>query len=370
MRIAVVSNTCWYLFNFRLNLMLALQAAGHTVIAVAPDDAYAQRIRDAGIVFEAVPISGGGTQPLRELQSVQRLGAVFRRQKVGLVLSYTPKGNLYSALACIALRIVFVPNVSGLGRAFIRKSLVTQVAKTLYRLTFGRAHRVFFQNLDDMAVFVTSGLVQKANAERLPGSGVDLARFLPLPPIARPVDQTVFLLVARMLWDKGVGEYVQAARAVRAVHPGARFQLLGFLDVANPAAVPRSDVEAWVAEGVVDYLGVTDDVRPFLQQADCVVLPSYREGVPRTLLEAAAMARPVITTDAPGCRDTVIDSETGFLCRTADASDLAEKILRFIAMTPAARLAMGQCGRIFMEKNFDERLVIQSYLKLVEKLQA
>ena len=368
MRIAVVSNTCWYLFNFRLNLMLALQASGHTVIAVAPNDAYAQRIRDAGIAFEAVPISGGSTQPLRELQSVQRLGAVFRRQQVGLVLSYTPKGNLYSALACIALRIVFVPNVSGLGRAFIRKSLVTQVAKALYRLTFSRAHRVFFQNLDDMAVFVTSGLVQKANAERLPGSGVDLTRFVPMPLVAKPNDQTVFLLVARMLWDKGVGEYVQAARTVRAVHPGARFQLLGFLDVANPSAVPRAKVEAWVAEGVVDYLGSTDDVRPCLEQADCVVLPSYREGVPRTLLEAAAMARPIITTDAPGCRDTVIDSKTGFLCRAADASDLAEKILRFIAMTPDARLAMGQNGRTFVEKNFDERLMIQSYLKLVDEL--
>ena len=370
MRIAVVSNTCWYLFNFRLNLMLALQAAGHTVIAVAPNDGYAQRIRDAGIVFEAVPISGAGTQPLRELQSVQRLGAVFRRQKVGLVLSYTPKGNLYSALACIALRIVFVPNVSGLGRAFIRKSLVTQVAKALYRLTFGRAHRVFFQNLDDMDVFVSSGLVQRANAERLPGSGVDLVRFLPKPPVARPIDQTVFLLVARMLWDKGVGEYVHAARTVRAVYPSARFQLLGFLDVANPSSVPRADVEAWVAEGVVNYLEPTDDVRPYLEQADCVVLPSYREGVPRTLLEAAATARPIITTDAPGCRDTVIDLKTGFLCLTADANDLAEKILRFIAMTPDARLKMGQCGRTFVEKNFDEQLVIQKYLKLVDGLHA
>ena len=370
MHIAVVSNTCWYLFNFRLNLMLALQAAGHTVVAVAPSDAYAQRIRGAGIAFEAAPISGGGTQPLRELQSVQRLGAVFRRHRVGLVFSYTPKGNLYSALACIALRIVFVPNVSGLGRAFIRKSLVTRVAKVLYRLTFGRAHRVFFQNLDDMGVFVSSGLVQKAKAERLPGSGVDLVRFLPVLPVARPADQTVFLLVARLLWDKGVGEYVQAARAVQAVYPGVRFQLLGFLDVANPSAVPRAEVEAWVAEGVVDYLGPTDDVRPYLEQADCVVLPSYREGVPRTLLEAAAMARPVITTDAPGCRDTVVDGKTGFLCRTADASDLAEKILRFVAMTPDARLAMGQYGRTFMEKNFDERLVIQSYLKLVDELQS
>lgn len=365
MKIAVVSNTCWYLFNFRLNLMLALQAAGHTVVAVAPDDAYAQRIRDMGIAFEAVPISGGGTNPVLELQSVLRLRGVFRRHRMGLVLSYTPKGNLYSALACIALRIPFVPNVSGLGRAFIRKSLVTQVAKTLYRLTFGRAHRVFFQNLDDMAVFVDGGLVRAGHAERLPGSGVDLSRFERTPPVDRAADAPVFLLVARMLWDKGVGEYVEAARSVRELHPGARFQLLGFLDVANPSAIPRMQMEAWVAESVVEYLGQTDDVRPFLVQADCVVLPSYREGVPRTLLEAAATARPVITTDAPGCRDTVIDGETGFLCRPADAPDLTDKLLRFIAMTPNERQIMGQCGRTFVEQNFDERLVIERYLAVV-----
>jgi len=366
MHIAVVSNTCWYLFNFRLNLMLALQAAGHTVVAVAPDDDYAQRLRDAGVLFEAVPISGGGTHPLRELQSVLRLGSVFRRHRVGLVLSYTPKGNLYSALACIALRIPFVPNVSGLGRAFIRKSLVTQVAKTLYRLTFGRAQRVFFQNLDDMGVFVSSGLVKPDKVERLPGSGVDLSRFEPMPLVARAADAPVFLLVARMLWDKGVGEYVEAARKVRALHPGASFQLLGFLDVDNPSAISRQQMDQWVAEGIVTYLGRTDDVRHFLTQADCVVLPSYREGVPRTLLEAAAIARPVITTDAPGCRDTVVDGESGFLCRVADAQDLADKLLRFIALRPEAREVMGRCGRAFVEKNFDERVVIGRYLEVVQ----
>ncbi len=368
MRIAVVSNTAWYLFNFRLNLMQALQTAGHTVVAAAPVDVYAERIRAAGFVFEDIPISGGGTNPLTEIKSVFALWRMLRRQRIDLVLSYTPKGNLYSALACIALGVPFVPNVSGLGRAFIRKSLVTQVAKTLYRLTFGRARRVFFQNLDDMAVFVNSGLVRPEQAERLPGSGVDLTRFVPTPSAARPAEVPVFLLVARMLWDKGVGEYVEAARSVRALHPGARFQLLGFLDVANPSAIPRTQMEAWVAEGVVEYLGPTDDVRPFLEQADCVVLPSYREGVPRTLLEAAATARPVITTDVPGCRDTVLDGKTGFLCRPADAPDLADKLLRFIALTPEERQAMGLRGRAFVEQNFDERLVIGRYLAVVGDL--
>ena len=370
MRIAVVSNTCWYLFNFRLNLMLALQSAGHTVVAVAPDDVYAQRIRDAGIIFEPVPISGGGTQLLRELQSVLRLGSVFRRHRVGLLLSYTPKGNLYSALGCMALRIPFVPNVSGLGRAFIRKSLVTQVAKTLYRLTFGRAHRVFFQNPDDMAVFVNNRLMRPEPAELLPGSGVDLSRFAPVRPEARAADAPVFLLVARMLWDKGIGEYVAAAGIVKAQYPKARFQLLGFLDVDNPSAISRQQMDQWVAAGLLDYLGRTDDVRPFLTQADCVVLPSYREGMPRTLLEAAAMSRPVITTDAPGCRDTVIDGETGFLCRPADALDLADKLLRFIALMPDEREAMGRRGREHVVQKFDEKLVIGRYLAVVADIAA
>lgn len=370
MRIAVVSNTAWYLFNFRLNLMRELQAAGHAVVAVAPDDAYAQCIRNAGIVFEAVPISGGGTHPGRELRSVLRLGAVFRRHRVNLVLSYTPKGNLYSALACIVLRVPFVPNVSGLGRAFIRKSLVTRVAKLLYRVTFGRAYRVFFQNLDDMAVFVDGGLVRGGQAERLPGSGVDLSRFSPTAPIAGAADAPVFLLVARMLWDKGVGEFVEAARCVRVLHPGARFQLLGFLDVDNPSAISRQQMDGWVAEGLIDYLGSTNDVRPFLAQADCVVLPSYREGVPRTLLEAAAVGRPVITTDAPGCRDTVVDGETGFLCRPADAKDLTDKLLGFIALSSNQRQTMGQKGRKFVEKNFDEKMVLQRYLEVVQSVAA
>lgn len=365
LRIAVVSNTAWYLFNFRLNLMLALQAAGHTVIAVAPPDGYSDRLRVAGVEFEPVRITGGGVNPVTELLSVLRLRSLFRRQRVNLVLSYTPKGNLYSALGCIELGLPFLPNVSGLGRAFIRRSPITWVAQTLYRLTFRRAHRVFFQNPDDMAVFVQTGLVRPEDAERLPGSGVDLVRFSAAPLPINPDDAPAFLLVARMLWDKGVGEYVAAAREVRKVHPRATFRLLGFMASDNPSAIPWEQVNAWVMEGVVTYLGPTDDVRPYLADADCVVLPSYREGVPRVLLEAAAMARPVITTDAPGCREAVVDGETGYVCRTADAGDLAAKMLAFIAESTEVRLAMGQRGRAFVERHFDEHAVLDRYLKTV-----
>ena len=369
MRIAVVANTAWYLVNFRLNLLHALRAAGHEVVAVAPADAHATRLRAASIDFEPVPISGSGTNPLLELRSVAALRRVLRRQRIGLVLSYTPKGNLYSALAAISCGVPFVPNVSGLGRAFIRRSAVTAVVQALYRWTFLRAPRVFFQNMDDLGVFVRAGLAEPARCERIPGSGVDLQRFAPAPLPPRAPGAPMFLLVARLMWDKGLGEFVEAARRVREQHPGARFQLLGFLDVDNPSAVPREQVEAWVAEGLVEYLGATDDVRPFLADADCVVLPSYREGVPRSLLEAAAMARPVVTTDTPGCRDTVIDGESGFLCRPADAEDLADKLLRFIALPPAQRLAFGQRARAHAQSAFDERLVLESYLAVVAGLE-
>ncbi|GCL63487.1 glycosyltransferase family 4 protein [Pseudaquabacterium pictum] len=365
LRIAVVANTAWYLVNFRLNLMTALRAAGHEVVAIAPDDPpQVSRIRAAGLPFEPVPISGAGTNPARELATVLRLWRCLRARQCDLVFSYTPKGNLYSALACIASGRRFVPNVSGLGRAFIRPSFITRVVKLLYRSTFGRAEHVFFQNQDDLDGFVQAGLVPARLCERLPGSGVDLQRFMPSAPPERPAQAPVFLLVARMLWDKGVGEFVDAARQVRRRHPQASFQLLGPADVANPAAIPRQQLADWDAEGVVRYLGPTDDVRPWLAQADCVVLPSYREGVPRTLLEAAACARPVITTDAPGCRDTVRDGQTGWLCRTADADDLADRLLRFIDLPLPQRAAMGAAGRAFVEQHFDERQVIDRYLAL------
>ena len=362
LRVAVVANTAWYLVNFRLNLMVALRDAGCEVLAVAPADAHVQRLNDAGISFAAIPLSGSGTNPLTEARSVAALSRVLRLHRAELVLSYTPKGNLYAALACIFAGRAFVPNVSGLGRSFIQRNWITRIVSLLYRLTFSRARRVFFQNQDDLDAFVRARLVPQALTERLPGSGVDLTHFVPLPQPANDADAPVFLLIARMLWDKGVGEFVAAARRVRQTFPGSRFVLLGFADVANPSAISRQQLDAWSAEGVVSICPPVNDVRPWLAQADCVVLPSYREGVPRTLLEAAACARPVITTDAPGCRDTVVHGQTGFLCRVRDADDLAARMLDFIALPAAQRQQMGMSGRAFVEAHFDEREVIDRYL--------
>jgi glycosyltransferase involved in cell wall biosynthesis len=217
-------------------------------------------------------------------------------------------------------------------------------------------------------LFVAHCLVAQHKVSRLPGSGIDLKKFCFTPlkdSTHRPLN---FLLVSRLLWDKGVGEYVEAARLVKRQYPGVSFQILGFFDEKNPREVSRAQMQIWDREGVIDYLGVSDDVQSFMVAADCIVLPSYREGVPRTLLEAAAIGRPIVTTDVTGCRDAVDDGVNGFLCNIRDAHDLADKMTQMIELLPSKRMAMGVAGRAKMEIQFDESIVINSYLNTIESI--
>lgn len=374
MKIAVVANTSWYIFNFRRNLISALREAGHDVVAIAPEDDYFHALNREGVQVLPIPLDVAGTNPLRELRSVVGLRQVLQRENIELVLSYTPKGNLYTAMSSMGLPLRQIANVSGLGRAFVRGGWLNRFARLLYRVAFRRAIWVFFQNDDDRRFFVSEGLIDARKSERIPGSGVDLARFatVPLPASCAPESSdshVTFLLVARMLWDKGVGDFVEAARQVRAQRPSARFRLLGFLDPGHPSGISRETMQAWEQEGVIEYLGATDDIRPAIGQADCVVLPSYyREGVPRSLLEAAAMGRPLIATDSIGCRDAVTDQVTGFLVPPKSVADLTRRLVDIIDMAASDRSEMGRRGRKKMELEFAEQIVIQRYLNVVSTL--
>ncbi len=368
MRIAFVTNTAWNLVNFRLGLMRSLQNAGHQVVALAPADKYADMIRAESFEFMDVPMNGQSINPLTETRTLLRLADAVRSSRADAVFSYTPKGNLYTALVCILLGRMFVPTVSGLGRVFIRPSMVTHVVSSLYRLTFRRAEYALFQNSSDLDLFVARKFVHKEQARQVAGSGINITYFHPQSLPERDADAPIFLLVGRMLWDKGIGEFVRAARVVRARYPLAKFQLLGFMDVANPSSIPRKVLNAWLQEGVIEYLGSADDVRPAIAAADCVVLPSYREGIPRSLLEAAAMARPVIATNVPGCRDALIPGRTGLLCEAASETSLAETMLDFAALSRPQRAAMGNAGREFVENRFDEKLVHSTYRHIVHAL--
>jgi glycosyltransferase involved in cell wall biosynthesis len=361
LRIAVVANTSWYLYNFRRNLMRALAEEGHDVIAIGGEGEYAMRLQQEGFRHAALAFSSDGTRPLRELKTVFGLRSALLRERIDLVLSFTPKGNIYAALAMLGSDMRQIMNISGLGRAFVQPGPLGRLVTILYRLTVGRAAWVFFQNDDDWRFFIDSGLVRRELSSRLPGSGVDLQHFCWAPLPAHDDSSCTFLMVARLLWEKGVGEYVAAARLVRQSKPQTRMQILGPLDESPRRGVPRTTLQAWVDEGSVEYLGQTDEVRTFLHAADCVVLPSYREGVPRSLLEAAAMGRPVITSDTVGCRQAVDEGATGLLCQPRDAGDLAGRMLQMIELGPQGRQQLGLAGRAKMEREFDERAVIDAY---------
>jgi glycosyltransferase involved in cell wall biosynthesis len=242
------------------------------------------------------------------------------------------------------------------------------MVSALYRIAFARSSTVFFQNPEDRALFLHKRLVRADRAQLLPGSGIDLRRFQPPSRGFRSAGEPFrFLLVGRVIRDKGVLEYVAAARRLRARWPDVRFQLLGFLDVENRTAISRQEVEGWAREGLIDYLGASDDVRPHLAQADCVVLPSYREGLPRTLLEAAAMARPLIATDVPGCRHIVRDEVNGLLCAVRDAASLANAMERMLEAPPQQRAAWGAEARAIAEREFAEETVIARYLEAIAR---
>ncbi|WP_375419065.1 glycosyltransferase family 4 protein [uncultured Hymenobacter sp.] len=366
MRVALVINTSWNIWNFRASLVRALQAAGHEVLAIAPPDAYSPRLEtELGCRYVPILMENKGTNPVKDAQLTARFYRIYRREKPDVVLHYTIKPNIYGSIAARLAGVPSINNVSGLGTVFIIKNFVSKVALGLYRFAFRFPSKVFFQNADDRQLFLEHGLVRKEITGLLPGSGVDVARFR--PAAFRRQRPFVFLMVARVLYEKGVAEYFEAARLLRAASPAGavRVQLLGGLDEAGGVGISRATFEQWLAGGEIEYLGQSDDVAAHLHRADCVVLPSYREGTPKTLLEAAACGKPLVTTDVPGCRETVLDGRNGYLCQVRSGSDLAAKMQQVLELSEADLAQMGRASRHLAETKFDEQLVLKQYLDAV-----
>jgi glycosyltransferase involved in cell wall biosynthesis len=366
--IVLSANSEWNIANFRGGLIRRLRSAGYGPIVIAPQDRAADgRMREFEVERIAVPIQRSGLNPVADLALLARYRGLLKRLRPAAYLGFTIKPNIYGSLAAASLGIPAIPNVSGLGTAFIRSGPLQHVVKALYRIAFKTAPVVFFQNAEDRQLFVSHKLVRSDQARLLPGSGVDLERF---KPVQLPDGSTTFLLVARLLRDKGVVEFVEAARMLRARFPTARFQLLGPIDEDNRTAISRGELQSWVAEGAVEYLGTTDDVRPHIAAASAVVLPSYREGMPRSLLEAAAMARPLIAADVPGCRDVVEDGVNGYLCAVRESTSLAFAMQRLAEMPYPKQIAMGEAARRKVQERFNEEFVVQAYLDVLAALDA
>ncbi len=365
MIICILANSSRYIWNFRVNLIEKIRAAGHEVIAISPLGDEVSLIESLGVRHIHLTLAPKSINPLSEIQTVLTLRRLLNEHCVNTVLSSTPKGNLYTALANIGTQRRQVANVSGLGSAFLRQDWVSSVVDWLYSICFKRISYIFFENPTDHAEFIRRGWVGTSQSEVIPGLGVDLQRFSQSPWPSYVNGETRFLMIARLIGDKGVREYVEAARLVRQDHPSARFDLLGDSAAANPTGISKCELAEWVAEGHVAHYEHTDDVRPFIAKAHCLVLPSYREGMSRTLLEGGAMGRPLIASDVPGCREAVDVGVNGLLCQPKSAPSLAEQITLFLSMSILQQQAMGAASHRKIADEFNECDVIKRYLEVL-----
>lgn len=367
-RLVVVSaNSSWNLLNFCKGQIRGLQEAGYSVAAIVPPDGGTEQLEQLGAEIHTVPLSLHGMSPLSDLRAVVRYLSLLRLIRPAAYLGITAKPNIYGGIAAQLCGIPVINTVTGLGTGFLSGRLLEKIVSGLYWAAFRRSCRVFFLNRDDYELFVGRRLVKPETAAVIPGSGIDLDYFEAAPP--RRSKELTFLFIGRLLTDKGVREYLEAARTVKEQVPQARFQILGPAD-PHPKAVPAELLDDYQRQGLVEMLGSTDDVRPYISNADCVVLPSYREGLPRALVEASSMARPVIASDVPGCREVVDDGATGYLCEARSPQALAAAILKFAALSPAERETMGGAGRRKAEREFGDEHVVRAYVSALDSILA
>jgi glycosyltransferase involved in cell wall biosynthesis len=363
--IILSANSFWNIINFRQSLVNALAAAGYEILLAAPgpDHAWAAT-RNAKAI--GLDIDRSGLNPLADAGLLLQYVRLIRRAKPRVFLGFTAKPNIYGSIAARLAGIPSLPNVSGLGTAFIKDGPLSRIVGLLYRFAFAGCPLVYFQNPDDRDLFIARRMVRPEQARLLPGSGIDLDHFAPAPPAEN--QQPIFSFIGRLIADKGVREFVEAAKLLGPEHPSWRFRLVGDLDHDNRSAIAPHELREWTGKGIVEHVGHAHDVRPHIAASTVVVLPSYREGLPRSLLEAAAMARPVVASNVPGNRHLVDHEVTGMLCEVRSSSGLAEAMRRIGTMPRGQRLAMGSAARALVEREYDVRLVVSAYLDAIGQL--
>lgn len=364
MKLLFSGNTAWSMYNFRKHILSDCINKGHEVYVIAPSDSiYDKLIEKIGCKFIHIEIERKGTNPLRDFFLYLTYIRFIKEIKPDGCFFYTIKPNIYGGMAASYLNIPFIPITTGLGYIFTTDSIVNKIAKYLYKVAFKKAKQVWFLNQDDKSSFIENKIISQEKVKILKGEGIDLSNFEVKENISNDL---TFLLLARMLWDKGVGIYVDAAAEIKKIYPNVKFQLLGAIDKENPMGISKSQIIEWHNKGYIEYLGKTDDVRPYIYNSDCIVLPSYyREGIPFCLMEGAAAGKPLITTNNTGCREVVENNYNGFLCKTKDVNSLIEVIKKMIELPPSERIQMGLNGRKKIESEFNIELIKAEYIQAI-----
>ena len=368
--IAFVSNTSWGIFRFRHQLIRSLVREGFHITVIAPEDQHTDQIKNIdGVAFLPLKkLKATSLSILDDAAFYREIKNIYADLRPSLVFHYTIKPNIYGNLAASALDIPAISVITGLGYAFMNRSPVKIAAGFLYRLALSKSRETWFLNPDDRDYFVSRKLVPAGKTSILHGEGIDTNYY---STASKDTDKQssskpgspgpVFLLMARLIREKGIMEYVDAARRIRVENPHAEFRILGRLNEKSPSAISKDQLHDWEQESIIRYLGSAEDVRPYIAEADCIVLPSWREGLPLSILEAGAMGKPVITTNTAGCRDVVTDGLNGFLCAPRDAASLEHAICRFIGLTVNQRMVMGEAARKNVVDHFGMENIIRFY---------
>ena len=340
---------------------------GFEVSIIAPVDEYIEyKNRFPTVKHYALrSLSRNSTNPFRDILLIAEFYRKYKRIKPDVILHYTHKPNIFGTIAARILKIPSISVVTGLGYAFIHDNIVNTITKTLYQLIGKRADRIIFENQDDRQFFIDNRIVNEEKAIAVKGCGVDINHFHPYPN--GQIKKTItFTFLGRLLYDKGILEFVSAAKILNKEYDNLRFWVIGELDDDNPATVKEDDVLEWVNNDIIQYFGFVRDVRKLISQSDCIVLPSYREGLPRIVIEAMAMAKPIITTDVPGCRETVDHGSNGYLIKAQQVEPLVSSIKDFLELSYEERHKMGEMGRLKAEKEFDDKKVANQICDIIE----
>jgi len=351
--------------------MRALKEKGFDVYAVAPYDQFSENLKREFRYYELRNLDRKGTNPLQDLRLLVEYLRIYRKIKPNLVINFTIKPNIYSSIACGFLGIKCISVVTGLGYVYLKGGILQILTNLLYKLALSFNKKVVFQNEEDRSIFINKKLISTNKSVLIKSSGVNVDYFSSefCKNLTKEKDKFIFIMISRLLWDKGVGEFAEAGKRIKEKYPFVELWLLGALDKGNPSAVPEDKIREWEKENIIKYLGETKDVRPYICQGDCIVLPSYyREGVPRTLLEAMAMEKPIITTDAPGCREVIRDGVNGFMVKPRDVESLFEAMEKMIKLPEETRQEFGKKGRELVLQEFDEKFVIKKYMQIIEEI--